>query len=164
MLPIDLRKCPSNKRCFIFSFWNILSKLSHSRLDNQHCWQSFRLVLLPFSSTHQDHGSASMDQEVILAIPGVLCSWFWWRCTRSVDRENHINNDQSPARDSSLCVCHRFSFIVICHDIDRSTAAAMQCSWQRLDSETAANAHMSTCRPLRSTGIAIIFLDRAAFG
>ena len=57
---------------------------------------------------------------MICEIPGVQRSWCRLRCTRNVDRENNFNNDQSPARD--LRVYHCFSFIVFCHDIDRSTA------------------------------------------
>ena len=65
--------------------------------------------------------SRDLDLQVTMCeIPGVQRSWFRWRCTRNVDKENNSNNDQSPARD--LRVYHRFSFIVFCHDIDRSTA------------------------------------------
>ena len=78
----------------------------------------------------------------------------------TLDRKNDFSTDQSPARD--LRVYHRFSFIVFCHDIDRSTVGEMRASWQRLDRATAAHAHVSTW------AIALDrhhhFLDRAAFG
>ena len=91
--------------------------------------------------------------------------------TTNVDRENNSNNDESPARD--LRVYHRFSFIVFCHDIDRSTAG---CAGVMQASLPVGNGSIARPQPTRPRSrarehmpaIALDrhrhFLDRAAFG